>query len=263
MSRKFLAGAALFVAILSAPASAIPIAFDFSGVVQRRTIYDNGTSTEDLSGQGQSFTARVVIDTSLMTLSQLDTYGGGRSHWQSTDFLPAPSEMSIDINGAPLAVPLYDLNAYSVTALDGRLPPGCPGCGISDSVQLLWRSQQTPPAVGQQRASTFSFAAFEMSPNSDSPTYVNLDTPFDLDSLLTIPLPNLELQFGTTIFDCQGVNLCFLSYNETTWFTTTAVTRTDLSNVSVPEPGTLGLLAAALLGVSFGRRRRTRAGASI
>lgn len=259
MSRKFLAGAALFAAILATPASAIPIAFDFSGVVQRRSVYDHGTITDDFSGAGQSFTARVVIDTSLMTLSQLDTFPGGRSHWQSTNFLPAPPELSIGINGAPFAVPLYDLNAYSVTAQDGQLPPGCSVCGVSDSVSLLWRSQQTPPAVGQQLASTFSFTAYEVSPNSASPSYINLDTLFDLDSLMTMALPNLVLQFGTTIFDCEGVNLCFANYSETTWFTTTAVTRADLSQVSVPEPGTLGLLAATLLGVGLGRRRRRAA----
>jgi hypothetical protein len=259
MSRKIFAGAALFVAILATPASALPIAFDFSGVVQRRTVYDHGTITEDLSGQGQNFNARIVIDTSLMTLSQLDTFPGGRSHWQSTNFLPGPSEVSIDINGAPLAIPLYDLNAYSVTAQDGRLPPGCSVCVVSDSVSLMWRSQQTPPTVGPQLASTFSFNAFEVSPDSTSPSYVNLDTPFDLDSLLTIPLPNIVLQYGTTIFDCEGVNLCFANYFETTWFTTTSVTRTDLSQVSVPEPGTLGLLAAALFGVGFVRRRRLAA----
>jgi hypothetical protein len=256
MSRKIFAGAALFAAILATPASAIPIAFDFSGVVQRHSTYDHGTLTDDFSRQGQSFTARVVIDTSLMTLSQLDTFAGGRMHWQSTSFLPVPSEVSIDINGAPLPVPLYDVNSYSVTAHDAELPPGCAVCGVSDSVSLLWRSEQTPPAVGQMLASTFSFIAFEVSPNSESPPYINLDTPFDLNSLLTIPLPNLVLQFGTTIFDCEGVNLCFANYSETTWFTTTAVTRTDLSQVSVPEPGTLGLLAGALFGVALARRRR-------
>ena len=98
-----------------------------------------------------------------------------------------------------------------------------------------------------------------MSPNDQSPSYINLDTPFNLDSLLTMPLPNLTLQFGTTIFDCEGVNLCFANYFETTWFTTTSVTRTDLSAQSVPEPGTLGLLAAGLFGVGFARRRRRTA----
>ena len=63
MSSKILSGAALLAAILSTPVTAGEIAFDFTGVVQRRSIYDHGTFTEDLSGAGQSFSARMVIDT--------------------------------------------------------------------------------------------------------------------------------------------------------------------------------------------------------
>ena len=91
-------------AILSTPASAIPIAFDFSGVVQRRTVFDHGSNTEDLSGQGQNFTARVVIDTEFDHLASSTHSAGGRQHWQSTNFLPAPSELSLQVNGAPLAI---------------------------------------------------------------------------------------------------------------------------------------------------------------
>jgi hypothetical protein len=250
MSKRIFAVAALVAAVISTPVLAIPIAFDFTGVVQRRTVNDPSGFTEDLSSQGQSFTARMVIETELMTLNQVGDFGQIRQSWNSTNFLPAPSELSITIDGSPLAVPLYDLNAYAATLQDVACS-GAVGCFSSDSLSFMWRSQQTPPTVGLQLASTFSFIA-----SQSTPSYVDLSQPFDLDSLLTMALPNLTLQFGTTIFDCQGLNLCFSNTVDTTWLTATLVRRTDLSQVSsVPEPGTLGMLAMGLLGAGFARRR--------
>jgi hypothetical protein len=250
--KKFAGAMVLLAATAATQVQAIPIAFDFTGVVQRRTINDPSGFSEDFSQAGQSVTARMVIDTDLMTLSQVDDFGQIVQSWHSTNFLPAPSELSITVNGSALAVPLYELNSYAATAQDIACS-GSPGCFSSDSLSFMWRSQQTPPAVGLQHASTFSFLATE-----SSPSYIDLGQPFDVDSLLTMALPNLSLQFGTTIFDCQGVNLCFANTVDTLWISPASVTRTDLSQVSVPEPGTLALFGAGLLGAGFLRRRSRR-----
>jgi hypothetical protein len=86
-----------------------------------------------------------------------------------------------------------------------------------------------------------------------SPSYIDLDQPFDVASILSYAFPNLSLSYTNATMSCHSAGACTSITHDQTRFNITSFTRTDLS---VPEPGTLGLLAMGLLGAGLARRRR-------
>jgi hypothetical protein len=257
--KKISWGLAVVAALAAAPALSIPLVFDLAGSVQSRQTYASGSWTADDSAVGQAFTAQVIIETDLFTQRTASNNPTWRDLFISTG-IPAvsPWDASLTVNGTGIPLATGDLNYAYVDLNDSGGPFACgPGCagGVNDSLSLVTRSDQSGP-LGVTASSLLQLLAYEpLDLTGTTPsTYIDLDQPFDVASLVTIPLPNLSLAYGTSVFDCQALNLCFFSSGETTRFNVTSVTRS--SATSVPEPGPLGLMGAVVLAMTLARRRR-------
>jgi hypothetical protein len=114
------------------------------------------------------------------------------------------------------------------------------------------RPPSGPVADGTYHEQSLSFIA----PQPRDPVtgewlnYYDLTPEFDVLNVLSLPLYNPSMQYNHWIWNCTG-GQCNFAGGSSLYFELTEVTRS-----SVPEPATLGLFAAGLLGAAFLRRRR-------
>lgn len=260
-SSSFVSVLALLTTAFVTDANAIPITFDFSGTLNRHTLYDGATGilTSDTSQLGQSLSATLTVEMDRFAAGGTLTDGFSfRSLSLSTDLnAPSPWSGSLSIGGQAVNLPLFDLNYAYLQLADSKGPLSCgPGCitQVLDSTVLVGRSDRSGP-LGVTQSTVLAFNAFQSyDPAIPDPSYIDLDQPFSIGDLATIALPNLQFNYGTSTFDCQALNLCFVATADNYWFDVT-VTRT-LGATAVPEPGVLGLFAMALLMLVVLQRRR-------
>jgi hypothetical protein len=253
------------VAVASAaPASAIPVTFDFTGTIANVVDVDFATNmpVTDMSTVGQALSARFIVDTDLFgpgTSASTDV--GDRLFFNSE--LAGAISSTFMINGESIDIAPYSRDRSTVSFLDSN---GVVSCGTNCSrlapdqfnVNLISDEFTIPQGSTVQRVASFSFVAdFLGFENAEAAmSWFDLTPEFDINQLGSLEIPTTvrpsviltDYTFACTEERCQTAS------SHRTLFAVTSTVRTVSS---VPEPGTLGLLALGAAGVMLaGRRRR-------
>lgn len=251
--------------VSAAPASAIPVTFDFTGTVQSTYYVDfvTGEQVNDAGPTGAAFSAQFIIDTDLFgppesseaEFSDLITYSSLLGSAVSSSFL---------INGASVNLSPFSTNTATVTFGNSRgvveLEDGTKAISPDQWNVNLVSEELTPIGRTGYRSLSFGFVAdFDASDPTGGPGWFDFSPGIDLDSIATLPMlstyggpPSLFLTDRR--YSCA--ERCLTTDLTLTAFTVATVTR---SATSVPEPGTLSLFAVGLAGAWFMRRRVVRA----
>ena len=250
MVRNFWCAVALVAAMATTPAQAVPITFDFSGTISSHSFFDPWAweLTEDPTVAGLAFTARMTIETDQFGPPILteDCCEVRTLNSPLVGQTPPPT-LDFTIGGTPFAVPTYDQTYNYYYLVDGPPPPVS-----ADQIAVGWRSNPSP-RVGLVNGSSLDLTSM----NAVDAGFVDLDQPFDPASLLSYDLSDFTLNLTLSTYECPVANSCRQLLVENYALAVGSVTRTvGGSEVSVPEPGTLTLLAAGLLGLGLVRRRR-------
>ena len=260
--RNVLVAAAI---VSAAPASAIPVTFDFTGTVQSIYYVDfvTGEQVNDAGPTGAAFSAQFIIDTDLFgpPVSSETDYSD-RIDYNSS--LAGAVNSSLVINGAAVNLTPFSTNTSSVyfgnslgvfEDADGNRAIAPDQWGLN-----LISEELTPIGRTGYRGLSFSFVAdFDASDPTGGPGWFDFSPGIDLDSIATLPM--LSTYGGAPSIFLTDRHYGCAERCLTTDFTITALTVATVtrSATSVPEPGTLSLLAAGLAGAWFMRRRVVRA----
>jgi PEP-CTERM motif len=241
MKRKVLRAlaASSFALSLMSYANAVPISLEFSGLL---------STGERATGQFQFETAGMERFAFPDSVFYSDLLGTGAR--------PSPVLGQYTLGGQTITLNTLPENGYGSVVYNDFCTPVCiPHNSENWSIQLYDQSfpflQDPPESVYTYRSMGFiSASPFDFSTGL-SQDYFDMNA-VTAETVLTIPFREMSGFYQETLVDCT-LGECQQTIKRSDQFIVDTVTR---GTTPVPEPGTLGLLGAGVLGLLAMRRRR-------
>jgi hypothetical protein len=254
---------ALSTLSLAAAAHAVPISIEFSGTVRETVRTENGIQSSDSSRNGQSVSGFFLLETEGLERGTFESSFGSTIQYADRE-TPNLVSAGLSIGGISYDIASFPNTSGFVSFFDGIPPGDCSGgCAWGpDYFGIVLNSHEPLPIPMSDRQVLSHALAFSSSDSRSVSdplfgSYLNFEdrdyTPLDLVSL---PLMSIFAYFGEAVTVCSiSEERCRVTQQVATYFDITDVTR---SVVSVPEPGSFGLLSGCLLMLTLTASRRRR-----
>ncbi len=237
----------------SVPARAVPIVFEFTGTAGSTTTIDwlNSTGSWDDSLLGQVVMGRITLETS--GLSQVANGTPGYSNIIHYNASLEPLGLvagELTIGGVDYQMGEYPSQRGGITRQDALEPSYS-----YDRVLVDLSSSMRPVGLPPTADGEYAYRALSLRWEDPNDPYGLVDVDASFDPLDLVSVLNGLPMYAQYI---TGINRCIEgTCMNTTWsFTNLEISSFLVHTPSVPEPGTLGLFAAGLLGVGLARRRQ-------
>ena len=244
-------------------ANAVPISIEFTGTVRETTRNSGGMFEYDPSRNGQTVSGFFLIETEGFERTEHILSGSSHIQFRSAA-TPNLVAAGVSIGGVTYDMSIYPADFGGISLIDGAPPPEDCSAGCSWTPDQFSISSSTTEGFprqfvdGEFQARSLHLGSFDDRPTWDPlfGTYLDFSeryyTPVDLVSL---PLMWVSSSFSESAVTCSSAEQrCRTTLITTVNFDISDVTRRI---VSVPEPGTFGLLAAGLFMAGWRRRSRT------
>jgi hypothetical protein len=248
--QRIFAGAsfAIAIAVLGGNAAAVPIQFNFQGINTGSTLMPEG------SVQGQTISGGFSFETDLLVRRNLvPAEFGAVFEGEAQGFL--------SFGDRTVSYPVYGTYNYgSILFYDGCRSLDCPS--DEDEFNLeLFSAEQSPETLASGFTGTYRASLLRFSSAKDFLSPSDLFDGATVNPTAIVDLPISAVPSGVYIellYQCES-GQCTGGQVPGFGFEVTSVTRSTGTYTSVPEPGSLGLLGAAGLGLLLlGRRRVAR-----